>query len=255
MFFDVTSRLAYTIRMYDDVSPAIREDLVQSHQRAWQRLAGAGTWHRGETRVAIAAEVRNAPTCLLCQNRKAALSPFAVAGAHDHTSDLPNVVVEVIHRVVTDPARLTRSWFDGVRADLSDTDYVEIIGVIAQVIAIDTFSRGIGIDPRPLPEPTPGEPARKRPHGAADNGSWVPTIVPGDHGPDEADIFDHAPRSNIVSALSLVPDELRGFFDLVNTQYLPGPAMRDFATEYRAITHAQIELVASRVSAINACFY
>jgi len=38
-------------------------------------------------------------------------------------------------------------------------------------------------------------------------------------------------------------------------QYLPGTAMRDFSREYRAISHAQIELLAARVSPLNRCFY
>jgi len=36
---------------------------------------------------------------------------------------------------------------------------------------------------------------------------------------------------------------------------LPPQAMTDFDNEYRAINHAQIELVAGRVSAINQCVY
>jgi hypothetical protein len=56
-------------------------------------------------------------------------------------------------------------------------------------------------------------------------------------------------------ALTLVPDEARSFFDLVAHQYLPGPAMRDFTHEYRAVSHAQIELIAGRVSALNQCTY
>jgi hypothetical protein len=36
--------------------------------------------------------------------------------------------------------------------------------------------------------------------------------------------------------------------DLVTHRYLPGEVMRDFAHEYRAISHAQIELLAARVS-------
>jgi hypothetical protein len=52
-----------------------------------------------------------------------------------------------------------------------------------------------------------------------------------------------------------VPDEVRSFFDLVENQYLPGAVMRDFAHEYRAITHPQIELLAARVSALNRCLY
>ncbi len=60
---------------------------------------------------------------------------------------------------------------------------------------------------------------------------------------------------NIHRALSLVPEEVKGFFDLDTAQYLPDAALRDFATEYRDLTHAQIELLAARVSAINRCHY
>ena len=60
---------------------------------------------------------------------------------------------------------------------------------------------------------------------------------------------------NIRRALSLVPEEAHAWFQLVETQYLPGKWMRDFANEYRAITHAQIELIAARVSVLNQCFY
>ena len=58
-----------------------------------------------------------------------------------------------------------------------------------------------------------------------------------------------------MKAMSLVPDEVRSFFDLVENQYLPGAAMRDFSREYRAISHARIELLAARVSALNRCLY
>ena len=59
----------------------------------------------------------------------------------------------------------------------------------------------------------------------------------------------------IYQAMSLVPAAVKGFFDLVVNQYLPPQAMRDFDNEYRAINHAQIELVAGRVSALNQCVY
>ena len=37
--------------------------------------------------------------------------------------------------------------------------------------------------------------------------------------------------------------------------YLPDKELRYFGNETRALTHAQIELIAARVSAINQCFY
>jgi len=52
-----------------------------------------------------------------------------------------------------------------------------------------------------------------------------------------------------------VPDEVKSFFDLVSHQYQGPLQMRDFSREYRAITHAQIELLAARVSALNQCLY
>ena len=55
--------------------------------------------------------------------------------------------------------------------------------------------------------------------------------------------------------MSLVPDEAKSFFDLVSHQYQGPLEMRDFAREYRAINHAQIELLAARVSALNQCLY
>ena len=145
-------------------------------------------------------------------------------------------MVDLVHRMVTDPARLTRQWFDGVIAGgLSDEEYVEVVSVVAHVVAIDTFARGLGITPYPIPEPRQGVPSRRRPSGVKDNGSWVATIVAGDHGPEEADLFEGGGSSNIWCALSLVPDEMRSFFDVINSQYLPGWAMFDFEHEHRAL--------------------
>jgi len=45
------------------------------------------------------------------------------------------------------------------------------------------------------------------------------------------------------------------FFDIVSHQYQGPLQMRDFLHEYRAISHAQIELLAARVSALNQCLY
>ena len=52
-----------------------------------------------------------------------------------------------------------------------------------------------------------------------------------------------------------MPQEVFNFFDLDVELYLRDEEIRDFEREYRAINHAQIELIAARASAINACFY
>ena len=242
-----------------DSPPTIRDDLGAACARAWQRIARCGTWWNGAQRIAIAAETRNALQCGLCRERKAALSPFSITGEHDGGGELPGPVVEVVHRVRTDSGRLTRAWYEGVLASgLSVAQYVEIVGVVATTSALDTFSRGIGVAPTPLPPPQPGEPTRHRPARAKQGVAWVPTLELSDVADADPDPYpgkSAAEVFNIHRALSLVPDEAAGFFDLDDVLYLPQAAIRDFSREYRSISHAQIELLAARVSAINQCHY
>jgi len=240
---------------YDDSPFPVRDDLADAHRRAWDRIAGPGTWLTGEQRVKVMAEARRARDCAHCAEIRAALSPYAVSGTHDATGDLPPAWTEMIHRIVADPGRLTKGWYDGtIASGIAETEFVEIVSMIAHATAIDTFAKGLGIPLRALPAPRPGEPSRYRPKEAKHNDAWAPNIVWEEHGPNEADYFV-GPASNIRRALTLVPDEARGFFDVVSAQYLAGPQMRDFSREFRAITHAQIELLAARVSALNQCTY
>jgi hypothetical protein len=235
----------------------VRDDLAAAQARAWTHLARPGTWWNGAARVAIVAETRQASLCTLCRRRTGALSPFAIEGTHDGLGQLPEIAVEVVHRVVTDPGRLSERWFRGVIAGgLTEAQYVEILSVVAHTVAIDTMARGLGLDAPLVPHPEPGSPSRYRPAGAKLAGAWVPWVEPADVSEGEAGLYPiDRPPANIMKAMSLVPDEARSFFDLVTHQYLPGEAMRDFSREYRAISHAQIELLAARVSALNRCLY
>jgi len=243
--------------LYAGAPITIRDDLAAAHARALRHLARSGTWWNGAARTAMAAEARHAMSCRLCRRRKAALSPAATSGDHDSLGELPPTVVEIVHRVRTDPGRLSRSWFDGaIAGGISEEEYVEIVGVIAHIVALDTMAAGLGLTPVPLPEAEPGEPLRRRPVGAKPGPAWVSWIEPGDAGHAEADLYPtNRPAANIMKAMSLVPEEVRGFFDLVSHQYLSGSEMRDFSREFRAISHAQIELLAARVSALNQCLY
>jgi len=242
---------------YDGLAWPVRDDVVAAQRRQWARLGQPGTWLTGKERLAIAAEVRGVGACRLCAKRKAALSPWAIDGEHDSGGNLPAATVEQVHAIVSDPGRLSRRWFeDLMAAGLGVEQYVETVGVIADVTAIDTFCRGLGQAPWPLPPRVAGKPSRRRPPAERDL-AWVPTLGP-EHalGTEWEWLYDGRPQAaNIYQAMSLVPEEVKGFFDLVVAQYLPAAAMRDFDNEYRAITHAQIELIAGRVSALNQCVY
>ena len=120
---------------YDVAKLSVRDDLIAAHRHSWAHLARPGTWWSGARRLAIAAEVRNAPGCELCLRRKDALSPHAVEGSHDHSGDLPDNLVEVIHGVRNDAGRLTERWYDRVLADgLTDAEYVETVAIIATIV-------------------------------------------------------------------------------------------------------------------------
>lgn len=241
---------------YPDAPVPIRADILAAHARAWAWIAAPGNWLSGAERVAIAAETRHALDCQLCAARKEALSPEAVAGEHDGPGVLEPPMVEIVHRIVTDPARLTRRWFQARQAEgIEDTRYVETVGVAAVTVSLDTFARSMGVAPRRLPEPGPGEPSGYRPASARMEEAWVPLIVHGEESGAEADLYSGSKGAYILMALSLVPQAKRAFFDLVETQYLPGRWMRIFDVEHRAISHAQIEFLAARISALNQCVY
>ena len=122
----------------------------------------------------------HAPYCALCRRRKEALSPAAIEGKHDSLDELPEIVVEVIHSVRTDPGRLSERWFrDVIAAGLSEEEYVETVSIVAHVVAIDTMARGMGFEPIALPPPQPGQPSQYRPGGAKRGDAWVPWIAAG----------------------------------------------------------------------------
>ena len=244
---------------YDQAGIAVRADLAAAHRRAWRRLAAPGTWLDAERRLAIAAETRGARDCGHCAECRAALSPYGVSGSHRPATGLPGNAVEIVHRIATDPGRLTRAWFDHAMASgMTETEFVETVGVAATTIAVDVFCRAIGVPPHPLPAPQPGEPSRARPAGARSGTAWVAMLAPEDRTAEEACLdgaYVSPDPTHIRRALSLVPREAAGLFDMVDAQYLPGRLIPDVAGRYRAIDRAQMELVAGRVSAINMCFY
>jgi hypothetical protein len=241
---------------YSAAGVPIRENLRAAHRDFLEHVRSPGTWWTGAARVAIAAESRSALACELCRERKAALSPNQVQGEHASSGPLDAAVVEVIHRVRTDPARLSRSWLDGILASgLREEEYVEVVALVTMMAGIDQFARALGIAPFPLPEPLPGEPSRHRPIGAKPGISWLSMLAPEDaEGPD-ADVYGGAPFvPNIVRALSVVPAEVRMLRRESDAHYVPMGKLGDAAYGLD-LDRMQIELVAGRVSALNECFY
>ena len=241
----------------------IRTELTKSHDRVWQGLAKAGTWLTGAERVACAAEARQARSCRLCVARKGALSAGTIDGQHDAATSLPAPVVEVVHKLVTDPGRITRPWV-AARADegVDDATYIEIAGLVSAVVVVDTFHAALGLPLRELPVPGPGEPSRHRPSNAIlEEGAQegFVAIIPVDAlDARTADLYDTRHFvPNVHRAFSLVPDATRLASDLMASHYFPYEVVPRYtdADHAYAINKVQMELIASRVSHHNDCFY
>ena len=241
---------------YEHAPAPVRAAFAMSHQRYWDRLAAAGTWWTGAERVAIAHEARAARDCPNCRARKAALSPHTVGGSHTSATDLAPGAVEVIHAVMNDAGRLTRTWYAARLADgLIDGQYVEIIGTVVALVSIDQFCRGIGVPEHPLPAPRPGEPSRYRPASAGPDEAWVPMVPTDNAGTPEADLWPAGRTGNVIRAMSLVPDEVRTLSDLSTVHYLPNAHVRDPSASQGCLSRPQMELIAGKVSILNDCFY
>lgn len=189
----------------------------------WARLAGPGATWTGPERLAIAAEVRAA--------RRGDCPGVGVP--------LPERVRRMVHTVALRPATIRRDLATGFVGDgLTAAHYVELVGIVSRVVAIDTFHTVVGVPVPALPPPAPGAAT-----GAIDTTSrrgraWVPMV----------------PGATIVDALSLVPAESDDLAEVNRLMYLEVDRIYD-VTAGRALTRPQMELLAARTSFVNECFY
>ncbi len=239
----------------------IRADLSEAFVYTWNKLAAPGTWLTGAQRVAIADAVRSAGACDLCGLRKAALSPFADQGQHQgqtQSTALDARAYDLVHRLSTDASRLSESWLQQQLDERFGVDhYVELLSVVVAVVSIDAFHTALGLALEPLPAPQTGEPTRKRPQGVRSGTGWVPMLSSADATAEDADIYAGMRRdANVIKAMSLVPDGVRLLRKQSAAMYLEIDDIGNPASNgERTLSRPQIELVASRVSALNDCFY
>jgi hypothetical protein len=122
------------------MTTALLTEFDQLAEREWARLASPGTWWTGAERISIAAEARGAV-------RKA--SPTGV---------LPDAATEAAWRVAAEAATIRsvdiERWADG---GLDGFAYVELVGIVSRLMAIDVTEFGLGLDERPLPVALPGD--------------------------------------------------------------------------------------------------
>ncbi len=235
--------------LYHDSPFAVRDDLDAAHRKILAGFSRPGTWWSGPERAALAAEVRAARSDAGVQD--AAPVPDGIAA-------LPDVAKRMVRRVALATPDLERSVFDDAIADgLSEEAYVEAVGITTRTTNIDDFARGLGIAMRTLPPIEAGEPSRVRPAEAVGGEAWVPMVPSGEAGGAVAErLYGKDWTANILRALSLVPDEAESIIDLEEVEYRSVKTIMDFNFSHDpAIARPQVELIAARISALNACFY
>ncbi len=233
--------------MYGQQSLPIREEVETCHQAGMNIFIETGTWLKANERFAVLQEVRNAASCKLCAERKQALSPYAVEGEHDSLGELPENFVEVIHRIKTDSGRLTKRWFDTVISEgLSEETYIELVGLVATSVILDTYATGIGDELKAAEKSKieDREPIRKKNPGVVEDGAWVPLLDV----PPGGDVAGLPAAPNIARAMGLVPLAIEQFFGVMRCHY----NLTDLSFD---IDRTQVELIAARVSSYNDCFY
>ena len=167
----------------------------------------------------------------------------------------------VAHAIATDASRLTQTWYQSMLdSGLTDSEYIEIVGTVVAITSIDSFADALGIEHRPLPvidDADSSMPNQYRPATvSASEDAWVPMLAKENANTPEADLWPSGKTGNVIRAMSLVPDEVRTLNDLSATHYLPNAKVRQSGVDAgRSLNRSQMELVAGRVSALNACFY
>ncbi len=217
--------------------PADDHTVAALHHELLSDLAGPGDWWDGASRRALMEETRAARGCTRCRDEDG--SPPTVL--HPATASLPASAVEVVHRVVNNSGRLTRSWAQMRIDELGDAQYAEVVGVTAIVVAIDVYATSAGERPPTLLAPIDGPVAAGRPDGVGDVGAWIPMTT-------------HKALANVSRALSVVPRTNATWRALVTDSYSRGAEMLELRWQ-RALTRPQVELVASQVSRMQECFY
>ncbi len=205
-----------------DSGLSLRPSMLAGMQREWTRLAQPGTWWTGVERVAIATVARD-----------------AVHGSNTSSPALHSVVTDMVARVATSPHAIERAAVDslaehGVRLEA----FVELVGITARLIAVDTTIRGIGAAPAPLPSPIEGQPSRHVEPRAKRRSAHVPMIG----------------AAGATTALSSVAAEDAAQADLHGALYLHYAEMGDL-TIVKEIPRWQMELAATTTSWINHCVY
>ena len=151
---------------------------------------------------------------------------------------LPDVVVDAVYRIARHASTLTDAWYrEQLERGIDAFAYVEMVGVVAAVAAVDGFFRSAGLERPPLPDAAAGEPHGRHPQVEPATLNWVPVAAPADR------------VAAVVQGLSAAPAEWDNVCVLAAAQYIPVDEMGELGWSRGTLSRGEMELVAARLSA------
>jgi hypothetical protein len=220
----------------------IRDDLAAAQAAAWRHVTTPGTCWSGAERAAMA------NVALAALDDPDPLPPWVTPSSAGRsmpgTEALPALVSDAVYRMSRHAATLTEEWYrTQIAAGIDPVAYVEMVGVVVAVAAVDGFARAAGSERPPLPPAVDGPPRREHPAVESATLNWVVVAAPADR------------SAAVVQGLSAVPEEFANLERLAAAQYIPMFEMDDHAWNRGTLSRPDMELVAARLSAARECFY
>jgi hypothetical protein len=154
---------------------------------------------------------------------------------------LPDAAIDAVWRITNHPGTLVEGWYDDIVASITPHQYVELVGIVAGMNAVDRFADALDLDHLRLPPPRPGAPSQEGPDAVVTT-HWVPTVERG--------------GSNVLAALSAVPTAWASSRPIASAHYVPeDKVVGDLSWNRGILSRPQIELAAAVTSFANDCFY
>lgn len=220
----------------------VRPDLLAAQAAAWQHVTSPGASWTGAERTAIAQTAIDA----LDDTDPLApwVSPTSAGRAVPADVVLADVVIDAVYRIARHASTLTEAWYEEqLERGIDAVAYVEMVGVVVAVAAVDGFFRSAGLERPPLPEAVVGEPRGGHPQVESATLNWVPVAAPADR------------TAGVVQGLSAAPAEWENVWRLAAAQYIPVDEMGELGWSRGTLTRPEMELVAARLSAARECFF
>ena len=238
--------------LYSDSAHQPSAAIDALHSDEVQSFARTGTWGSAAQRTAVAATVRKIRV-------EAGLQE---SSGDEHLADiveLPAPVLRLVRETALGGIAVDRKFCEQVQAEgVTEGAYVEIVALVSRLVNLDVFARGLGVPSRPLSDPAENKtPSFKRPEEATDEGFFtasVPNLPAG--GATAKSLYGKTPAANVFRAVTLVPEEGKRVIDLIGLQYFSAAKLMDFRSDNgHALSRSQVEIVATKVSEHNKCFY